>query len=63
MSLVLMSSTCDNCGAPEERVFRDSWTGIELCCCCVHDVIGNVTMSPASDGDNLEKLLDAGKEA
>lgn len=63
MSLVLMMSNCDNCGAVEERVFRDSWTGVELCCCCVHDVIGDVTMSPASDGDNLEKLLADDKEA
>lgn len=50
---------CDGCGAPEERVFTDTWTGKELCPSCLHKIIGRVQMSPATDpaGDNLPELL------
>ena len=48
---------CDNCGGTEERLFRDSWTGKELCLPCLYPIAGHITMSPASEGDNLIKLL------
>jgi hypothetical protein len=56
MSLVLFRD-CDNCGASEERVFVDSWTGKELCIMCLAPVINGITMSPASEGDNLAVVL------
>ena len=49
---------CSNCSSFEERIFIDSWTGKELCIPCVYDIIGRVSISPLSDGDNLESLLD-----
>lgn len=55
--IMMLSRECDHCGSLEERVFTDSWTGLELCCTCLHQVIGDVTMSPASEGDNLKKVL------
>jgi len=48
---------CSNCGGVEERLFTDSWTGLELCAMCLSPIIDNVTMSPASEGDNLKELL------
>jgi hypothetical protein len=48
---------CDQCGASEERVFTDSWTGKELCAMCLSSIINQITMSPASEGDNLPELL------
>lgn len=57
MGLVLFMKRCENCDAPEERVFTDSWTGLDLCLMCLMAVGNEVTMSPASEGDNLRKLL------
>lgn len=51
--VVLFLKKCESCGAVEERVFEDSWTRLELCLLCVGGVIDQVTMSPASEGDNL----------
>ncbi|UXE05127.1 hypothetical protein SEA_MACH_82 [Mycobacterium phage MaCh] len=48
---------CDGCGADQERVFEDSWTGLELCNDCIAEVIEEVTFSPQSEGDNLKDLL------
>ncbi|AIS73748.1 hypothetical protein SEA_PANAMAXUS_73 [Mycobacterium phage Panamaxus] len=50
---------CDNCDNAEERVFVDSWTGLELCNTCLAVVINDVTFSPYTEGDNLKKLLEA----
>ena len=57
MPALIFYRDCDNCGASEERVFTDSWTGKELCIMCLAPVIDGVTMSPASDGDNLDAKL------
>lgn len=48
---------CDACGASEERMFTDSWTGLELCLSCLHLVAYRTTNSPHSEGDNLKTLL------
>ena len=48
--------TCDACGFSEERVFSDSYTGKRLCATCLHTIIGRLTMSPATEGDNLGEL-------
>lgn len=48
---------CDNCGASEERVFVDSWTGMELCLSCLFPIVGQITMGPHTEGDNLTQLL------
>lgn len=53
----LFMKKCDNCGHMEERVFTDSWTGIDVCLSCLYEVVGNVNMSPASEKDNLHALL------
>ncbi len=53
----LFLKKCDNCGHQEERVFTDSWTGIDVCCSCLYEVIGNVNQSPASEKDNLYEVL------
>jgi hypothetical protein len=55
--LVLFLKTCQNCEGVEERLFTDSWTGLELCPMCLSPVINGTTMSPASEGDNLKELL------
>lgn len=49
---------CDCCGIPEERVFKDSWTGKNLCLQCLGQVWDRVTNSPYTEGDNLEALLE-----
>lgn len=49
---------CDVCSRIEERLFTDSWTGLEICLSCLYPVAGNITMSPASEGDNLKSLLE-----
>ena len=49
---------CDNCTCPDERVFRDSFTGLSLCLMCLYPIIGQVTTSPGTEGDNLKKLLE-----
>ncbi len=54
---VLFYEECDACTATEERTFRDSWTGKELCISCLATIINNVTNSPCSEGDNLIDLL------
>lgn len=53
----LFLEECAACGALEERVFTDSWTGMELCTNCLSYVIDYVMNSPCSDGDNLKQLL------
>lgn len=53
---------CESCDSREERVFTDSWMGLDLCPTCLAGVINQVTMSPATEGDNLKALLDAADE-
>ena len=53
----LFLADCESCGASEERCFTDTWTGKTLCAVCLSAIIEKVTMSPASEGDNLEELL------
>lgn len=55
--LALFMEECAGCSALEERTFRDSWTGKELCAVCLGKIIDLVTNSPCSDGDNLIQLL------
>lgn len=55
--LPLFYEECNVCGCLEERVFTDSWTGQELCAACLGTIIDDVTNSPCTEGDNLEKLL------
>lgn len=54
---VLFMEECDGCFASEERTFRDSWTGKELCAQCLGQIIDDVTNSPASEGDNFIQLM------
>lgn len=54
----LLTDPCGHCGSDEERLFRDSWTGKELCPMCLSSIINQLTMSP-SEGDNLDELLEA----
>ena len=53
---------CDKCGSPEERVFEDSWTGKSLCLTCLGEIWGLITNSPATEGDNLDELLEGVNE-
>lgn len=53
----LADTDCDNCGAAEERCWTDSWTGKVLCQSCLWPIIGRLTNSPASEGDNLNATL------
>lgn len=55
--LPLFMNECDACLAYEERTFRDTWTGIELCLSCLGEVVNDTTNSPCSEKDNLVKLL------
>ena len=48
---------CSNCNNYEERTFRDSWTGMDLCIGCLAPVIERLSLSPGMSGDNLKKLL------
>lgn len=54
---VLFYKTCAHCDNDEERVFTDSWTGMDLCLSCLDTVARYVTNSPASEGDNLKYEL------
>jgi len=54
---ITISHECTKCGGGEERVFRDTWTGISLCLQCLAPIAGRITNSPASEGDNLRKLI------
>jgi len=49
---------CESCGCREERVFRDNWTGLEVCTICLGKVIKQVSLAPATEGDNLRELLE-----
>lgn len=55
--VMLFLKECQGCGGVEERLFVDSWTGIELCTMCLSEVLDEVTMSPASEGDNFKDVL------
>ena len=48
---------CENCGNLEDRLFIDTWTGMELCIMCLEPIISRITMSPKEEGDNLPELL------
>lgn len=56
----LAFKNCNVCDGLEERLFTDSWTGLEICLSCLYPVVGEIAMSPASEGDNLRDLLDFG---
>ena len=49
---------CDNCGSCEERVFKDTYTGMSVCLHCLSEVASYVTNSPFAEGDNLQEELD-----
>jgi hypothetical protein len=49
---------CDNCQRSEERTFTDTYTGLELCVMCLAPIINQVALSPQSEDDNLEPLLE-----
>lgn len=59
ISLLIASHECSNCGHVEERIFTDSWSGKELCLECILSIGNDLTNSPASEGDNIEELLNA----
>lgn len=52
-----LPQVCDVCGQIEERLWVDTWTGLQACMGCLGPVIDRITNSPASEGDNIEKLL------
>ena len=54
----MIMHNCDNCGASEERVFVDSWTGKSLCLMCLGTIWDRITNSPATEGDNLDEFLE-----
>lgn len=54
--MIILWRDCDWCQSTEERLFTDSWTGLELCLSCL-SIVDYITNSPASEGDNLEALL------
>lgn len=56
--VALFMRDCAACGASEERVFEDSWTGTELCLPCLMQIGDRLTMSPGSEGDNMDALID-----
>lgn len=47
---------CDACDMAEERIFVDSYTGHQLCMPCLLRIGGALSLSPATDGDNLDEL-------
>lgn len=49
---------CDNCAGFEERTFRDSYSGVNLCLKCLSEVVDRINLSPSQDGDNLKQLLE-----
>jgi hypothetical protein len=59
--MFILTEHCDVCDSNyHERVYRDSWTGLEMCLECLYDhpeLIGGVTCSPQDEGDNLEQLV------
>lgn len=61
MTLVLLHD-CDVCGASEERVWTDSFTGMEVCQQCLHPAIGQITNSPHSERDNIKDLLNVDED-
>lgn len=61
MTLIL-ADECENCGGCEERTFRDSWTGMDLCLMCLAPIAQWITNSPGTEGDNLKKLLNNEEE-
>jgi hypothetical protein len=56
---LMLWSECDHCGSLEERIFTDSWTGKALCLSCLYEICGQICMSPQTEGDNLEMLLES----
>ncbi len=55
--MLTLNEECDNCGGHEERTFRDSWTGMDLCLMCLAPIAKLITNSPYREGDNLQTLL------
>jgi hypothetical protein len=55
--MLTLTDECSHCNNYEERTFRDSWTGMDLCVPCLAAVIEEISLSPGMDGDNLKKLL------
>jgi hypothetical protein len=54
--MMTLADECGNCHGYEERTFRDSWTGMDLCLMCLAPIASQITMSPG-EGDNLKQLL------
>jgi hypothetical protein len=55
--MMTLLKECGNCGGYEERTFRDSYTGKDLCLMCLAPIAKQISMSPSTDGDNLKQLL------
>jgi hypothetical protein len=55
--MMSLARECGNCGGYEERTFRDSYTGKDLCLMCLAPIAKQINMSPSTDGDNLKQLL------
>lgn len=58
----MFSRDCDYCGVPEERLFEDSYTGMNLCVSCLLPILPDLSLSPDTEGDNLKELLDGEEE-
>lgn len=59
--LMTLLRECEQCDVPEERLFTDSYTGMELCLGCLSPIASQITNSPESEGDNLAELLNEGE--
>lgn len=51
--------TCEACGMSCERIFTDSWTGLEVCPECLAQVINDVNLDcqTGERSDDLRALL------
>ena len=56
--MLTMERKCESCSGWEERTFRDSYTGMDLCLECLTPIVAFIAHSPSTEKDNLKQLLD-----
>jgi hypothetical protein len=61
MPALVLLKTCYACGLSCERVFTDSWTGLEVCPECLAQVINDVNLDCQTGArkDDFQDLLRA----